>query len=124
MEAVLAVVIPVVGTIAVGVLSLMGRKKETAATSQAEFMSQVLSRLDSCESRIESLQSQLDKARRDAMCAEHVANQMSLATTRGLHALRAIAQWIRQGAEPPPPNVDKTISELEAAIDAVSDRKN
>ena len=112
--------------IIVGLLALVG----TAVTAygayagkrgdrQGAFTDDLLQRVSDLEKGMKELRSEFDAERGLRIKWENHAWDLNRSLKRGLDVLREVAEWVRDGAKPPPPDIERAISEIEDAIDTI-----
>lgn len=110
-----AVIIGIAGTVGTVLVAIIG-KAASGKDSANAFLEKVMGRLEDLEADVAELHQDVDRERAARFAQERRSNGLQLALARGLHTLRGVADWISAGAMPPPPDVTKTIVELEIAI--------
>lgn len=111
-ESIIIGVVAAFGSIIVAAIGKTGAKKD----QEQAFYERLGKRVEALESEVAQQRKDIDDERHARFAAERRTNELQLALARGLHALRNIADWVREGAEPPPPDVTRTINELEKAM--------
>lgn len=112
MESIVIGLIASTGTIIVAIIGKAASKKDAANV----FLEKVLTEVDELRDDVKDLRTEVDTARAAMFASERRSNDLRIALARGLHALRSIAEWVQDGAKPPPPDVTRTIEALETAM--------
>lgn len=112
--------------IIVGILALAGTaitaygaSAGTKGSAQNAFTDDLLQRVNELEKNMHELRREFDAERGLRIKWENHAWDLNRSLKRGLDVLREVAEWLREGARPPAPDIDRAITEIEDTIDSI-----